>query len=203
MRVFAIEKLAERVDFLTPSVSALLKQVWMDGDWFTLNETVVRHYAHKAAVASIVCEDFWRLNPAAPIRFLEIGTRCGYSAAVFFHAVPACMIQCLDGGVDEDSGKCLEWARRMFSRMDMKATLVEVDTRSVKSVSRSWFAHIDADHSHLGCLRDLRLASLSKVILADDYDNPAVAEAVKQFCRETGRRAEVYDDGLRKGAVIE
>jgi predicted O-methyltransferase YrrM len=201
MGLFHASKLAERVEFLTPSVSALLAQIWMPDDWFKLNPQVVRHYAHKAAVASMMSGG--NTGFVGPLKIVEIGTRCGYSAAVFSQALPACRILCIDGGNDEDSRQCLTWAKRTFAVSDIDATLVEVDTRSVKSIDCEHFAHVDGDHTHMGALRDLRIVSSAAVILADDYDNPAVAEAVKQFCRETGRRANVYDDGLRKGAVIE
>jgi hypothetical protein len=203
MGLFHPSKLAERVEFLTPSVSALLAQIWMPDDWFKLNPQVVRHYAHKASVASLVVESGLQGMPRYCPRFIEIGTRCGYSAAVFAMAAPKCRILCIDGGNDEDSRQCLTWAKRTFTVNDIDATLVEVDTRSIRSIEWTFFAHVDGDHTHMGALRDLRIVSSAAVILADDYDNPAVAEAVKQFCRETGRRANVYDDGLRKGAVIE
>ena len=208
-KFFALDKLAERVEFLTPSVSALLAQVWMPDDWFTLNPQVVRHYAHKAAVASLVvegCAVSLGLGGARGVGFVqivEIGTRCGYSASVFAQAVPQARILCIDGGNDEDSRQCLTWAKKTFAHGDVNASLIEVDTRAVKGLDGAFFAHVDGDHSHMGALRDLRIVSSAAVILADDYDNPAVAEAVKQFCRETGRRAVTYDDGLRKGAVIE
>ena len=45
-------------------------------------------------------------------------------------------------------------------------------------------------HSHAGILH------------ADDYDNAEVAAAVDQFCWHHQRKKSVYNDGLRKGAII-
>lgn len=185
-------------DHVRPSVSALLKQIWMPDDWFQLTDQVAGHYAIKAAVCSIVAAK----NPGE-LSIIEIGTRCGYSATVFRQAAPRSRMLCFDGAADADSEKCLAWAEQTFASADVNAGIVRVNMADVKSLPFAVFAHVDGDHSYEGCLRDLRLVVKSKVILADDCDNMNVFMAVREFVAETRRTLTLVDDGLRKAAVIE
>jgi hypothetical protein len=182
-----------------PSVKALLNQIWMPDDWFKLTDQVVGHYAIKSAVCSIVAAS---VKPGE-LSIIEIGTRCGYSAAVFRQAAPRSRMLCFDGAADADSEQCLAWAEKTFASADVNASIVRVNTADVKALPFSIFAHVDGDHGYEGCLRDLRLVSKSKVILADDCDNMDVFMAVREFAAETGRTMQLIDDGLRKAAVIE
>lgn len=179
---------------LLPTVEATLRQAWMPGDWFHLTEQTAKHYAAKAAIF-----DAARCGP----RLLEVGTRCGYSAAVFRLVCPALRMLCIDAGIDDDSEKCLAHARNLFVQNDIDAQLVMVDTRDIRYLPPADFAHVDGDHSYGGALRDLRLASLCPVILADDYDNANVARAVRHFVEEAGRSFIEVPDGLRVAAVIQ
>jgi hypothetical protein len=195
-------EISEFASAILPSVSALLRQVWMPDDWFKLTDQVAKHYACKAAVCALTqrSESGWKTGE---LSIIEIGTRCGYSAAVFRQAAPTSKMLCFDGAADPDSDRCLAWAEKTFASADVTASIVRVNTVHVKAVPFSIFAHVDGDHSHDGCLRDLRLVSKSRVILADDADNPSVASAIRQFVAETQRSSVWVDDGLRKAVVIE
>lgn len=189
----------ERAAALMPTVHAVLKQAWMPGDWFRLSDSVVGHYAAKAAVCQLALAGV----EGRRAKVLEIGTRCGYSAAVFRLVAPSHEMLCLDGATDDDSEQCLAWARGIFVRHEVNASLVVVDTRHVRSLPAADFAHVDGNHSAIGCLNDLRLCDGAATILADDADNPDVTRAVRQFVAETGRKVLFFDDGLRQAAVIQ
>lgn len=193
------QQIAKLADASAPSVKALLNQVWMPGDWFHLTDEVVSHYAHKAAVCRLAAD---RVDGGV-LRIIEVGTRAGYSAAVFRQAAPFSRMLCIDGGLDDDSGRCLAHAERVFGLADVDAQLVVVDTRDVRSLPIAAFAHVDGDHSFTGALRDLRLCSRCPVILLDDVCNPNVDRALRAFVDSSGRTFSVYHDGLRKAAVIE
>jgi len=177
---------------LHDDVATALRSNWRDNDWFCCDSGVIRHYAFKAAV----------IAAAAPRSGIEIGTRCGYSLLAFYTAIPTCSWLCIAGATDDDSLECLAHAKKLIDSCPLKASLIVVDSHAVRSLPRADFAHVDGDHSFAGALADLRLVQHCKVILADDYDNPEVRRAVGVFVEEANRAIEVYDDGLRKGAVL-
>jgi len=202
-----VQQISRMAAAMAPSVKALLGQVWMPGDWFRMTDEVVSHYAHKAAVCRMAYDLL--VSHAGPahaglgMEILEIGTRAGYSAAVFRQAVPSSRMLCFDGKIDDDSDACLAHAERTFGIADVDAKLVLVDMRDVMAVPVAWFAHIDGDHSFSGAGRDLRLTTGSRFVLLDDVCNPEVERAMHAHLKLSGKKAVVYDDGLRKAAVIE
>lgn len=177
---------------LLETVRGLLQTNWREDDWFGCDSSVIVHYAFKAAV----CAKF------APRRIIEIGTRCGYSLLCFSSVAPRASFLCIDGAMDADSYHCLAHCKRLIARRNLEADLVVVDSHAIKSLPPACFAHVDGDHSYEGALADLRLVAGCRGILADDCCNPDVRRAVDQFCRESGRLAEFYNDGLRTAAVI-
>lgn len=197
--IISPEQIRQEVSALAPTVHAVLKQAWMPDDWFRLTDAVVSHYTAKAAVCKLALAHV----AGRASKILEIGTRCGYSAAAFRLVAPLHEMLCLDGGLDSDSDQCLAWSRELFVRNDINASLVVVDTRDVKALPMADFAHVDGNHSALGCLHDLRLCGGAETILADDCDNQDVTRAVRQFVAETGRKVLFFDDGLRQAAVIQ
>ena len=164
----------------------------MPDDWFTLNSQVAGHYAAKAAT----------IEGYRPARAIEIGTRCGYSLAAFSVASPRTRWLCIDGGMDADSQQCLQHWHSVVGQCRIEAALIVCNSHAIQRLPPADFAHVDGDHSMLGCYADLCLVAHVPVILADDYDNAEVAQAVDRFCGEHDREFAVYDDGLRKGAVI-
>jgi cephalosporin hydroxylase len=177
---------------LLSEVRAALEGNWREDDWFGCDSKVIFHYAMKATV----CRRF------APRRIIEIGTRCGYSLLAFHAATSRASYLCIDGAMDDDSLHCLAHCKRLIERHALDADLIVVDSHAIKSLPPACFAHVDGDHSYEGALADLRLVAGCRAILADDCDNPAVRQAVEQFCRETARTVEFFADGLRQGAVI-
>jgi hypothetical protein len=173
-------------------VSKALADAWRPHDWFELNQAVENHYVHKASV----CAD------VRPKRVIEIGTRCGYSLVAFAIAAPEARYYCFDGATDPDSFDCLAHWASVVERWVIDASLVVVDTKHVRSLPPADFAHVDGDHSFDGALRDLRLVSHCKTILADDCCNPEVKRAVVQFAAERHRRVDWHHDGLRESAVL-
>lgn len=173
-------------------ISKALADAWRPHDWFQLNQQAENHYYAKACV----CAD------VRPRRVIEIGTRCGYSLVSFATAAPDARYLCLDGACDPDSFDCLAHWQSVVERWAIDASLVVVDTAHVKSLPPADFAHVDGDHTFAGALRDMRLVSHCKTILADDCCNPEVKKAVVQFASERRRRVDWQHDGLREYAVI-
>jgi cephalosporin hydroxylase len=174
------------------TVRQTLESNWREDDWFGCDSRVIFHYAMKGDIFRRFC----------PKRVIEIGTRCGYSLLTFETAAPGARYLCIDGAMDADSYDCLAHWRRLVDRHNIDADLVVVDSHAVKSLPPADFAHVDGDHSYAGALADLRLVAASRVILADDCDNPEVRAAVEAFAREGARTVEYFDDGLRKGAIL-
>jgi len=173
-------------------VRTLLQSSWREDDWFGCDDAVILHYTMKAAICA-------KFNPR---RIIEIGTRCGYSLLCFNLVAPRASYLCIDGAMDADSYHCLAHAKRLIERRSLEADLVVVDSHAIKSLPPACFAHVDGDHSYEGALADLRLVAGCRAILADDCDNKDVRRAVEQFCRETARTVDFFDDGLRHGGVI-
>jgi hypothetical protein len=188
---------------LLARIEELLEARWMPGDWFKMTPEVVRHYAWKASICRQALLSLW-ITDFCPI--IEIGTRCGYSLAAFLAASrEVCDVRalCFDAGIDEDSEACLrhfsEWVQ--FNRIP--AQLVRVNTQSVSGLPWVGFAHVDGSHTYEGALHDLELVAASRTILADDCDNGAVLEAVREFARRhPGRSTQFVNDGLRTLGVI-
>ena len=174
-------------------VSRLLADVWRPTDWFQLSQKVEDHYYRKACIFA----DY------RPRRVIEIGTRCGYSLAVFNAAFDHSRYLVIDGAMDADSLECLTHWQLVVSSQAIDADLIVVDSHALRSLPPADFAHVDGDHSHAGALADLRLVDQCPVILADDCDNPEVRRAVDDFVAERGRRVDFFDDGLRQGALIQ
>jgi hypothetical protein len=125
-----------------------------------------------------------------PSSILEIGVRAGYSAAAFLSACPSAFYYGVDLNKDGAYGGTtgmLDYARAMLPRSFPSARLVikEGDSRSLDSFLPSVdLAHIDGDHSFLGCLSDLYLVERSgaKWILLDDvFSHPEVRDAAAKF----------------------
>lgn len=173
-------------------IAKTLADAWRPHDWFQLNQQAEAHYYAKACV----CAD------VRPRRVIEIGTRCGYSLVSFAQAAPDARYLCLDGACDADSFDCLAHWQSVVERWAIDASLIVVDTAHVKSLPPADFAHVDGDHSFAGALRDLRLVSHCRTILADDCCNPEVKKAVIQFASERHRSVDWQSDGLREYAVL-
>lgn len=181
-------------DDLEDRIGQVLRANWMPGDWFPCSPEAIAHYAAKGRV----------LQRYKPGRVIEIGSRCGYSLLAFDVAdTRDARFLCIDGYVDPDSDACRRHWEHVVAATKILADLVVVNSHAVRSLPAADFAHVDGDHSYAGALADLRLVDHVPVILADDCCNPEVHQAVEQFCRETGRVAEFYDDGLRRAAVLE
>jgi len=178
--------------FCFESVAETLADVWREGDWFKLDEKVKNHYFSKA---SFVAE-------LQPKQIIEIGTRCGYSIAVFSLASPKSRFLCIDGALDDDSKECIEHWQNIVRKKSIDAQLVVVDSHKVQRLPPADFAHVDGDHSYGGALQDLRLVAHVPTILADDCDNSNVLAAVNDFVKESGRSVRFIDDGLRKQGII-
>lgn len=173
-------------------VAKTLADAWRAHDWFQLDARVESHYYHKACVVADL----------RPKRVIEIGTRCGYSLAVFSLAAPDARYLCIDGAMDDDSLDCLAHWQSVVERWAIDAQLIVVDSHKVRSLPAADFAHVDGDHSYAGALQDLALVAHVPAILADDCCNPEVMAAVKQFVSDRCRSVQWIDDGLRKAAVI-
>ena len=169
-----------------------LRDHWMPGDWFECSTDALSHYTAKAKV----CGD------VAPRRVIEIGTRCGYSLMAFHAVSPEARFLCIDGRLDPDSKACEQHWHVVVDALGIDAQAVVVDSHDLRGLPPADFAHVDGDHSYLGCLMDLYLVQHVPVILADDCCNPDVGRAVEKFCRVTGRQATYFHDGLRRAAVI-
>lgn len=194
---------------LVEAVRERLEAVWLPGDWFELTEQVTMHYAWKAAIYLSAVDNCF----SPPV--LEIGTRCGYSIHAFDAAgvsgggecsmtIDECEpVLCFDGAIDDDSSRCLAHFREQAERFGIAADLVVVNTKNLVALPARYFAHVDGDHSYLGCLHDLKLVACSHVILADDCDNAEVREAVLMFIKmHRGRSVQFVNDGLRLLGVI-
>ncbi len=173
-------------------VAKTLADVWRATDWFRLDDKVESHYFHKASVVADL----------RPRRVIEIGTRCGYSLAVFSLAAPEARYLCIDGAMDDDSIDCLAHWKSVVDTYAIDAQLIVVDSHKVRSLPPADFAHVDGDHSYAGALQDLNLVAHVPAILADDCDNAQVKAAVVQFVADRKRSVEWINDGLRQAAVI-
>lgn len=173
-------------------VAKTLADVWRATDWFRLDEKVENHYFHKASVVADL----------RPKRVIEIGTRCGYSLAVFSLAAPEARFLCIDGAMDDDSIDCLAHWKNVVDTYAIDAQLIVVDSHKVRSLPPADFAHVDGDHSYAGALQDLNLVAHVPTILADDCDNAQVKAAVVQFVADRKRSVQWINDGLRQAAVI-
>ena len=196
-------------DRLASSIGDTLRAAWMPGDWFELNDQVVQHYAWKASIAR---DAFIHCYRPEPFRLVEIGTRCGYSLRAFRGGVggeamaghDAVDALCIDAGIDDDSPACLDHFLKWVRGNSIPVRLVQALSLRIDHLYPApHFAHVDGDHSFIGCLNDLNLVCSAAVILVDDCDNLEVKRAVDTFLRGLPSRAAQYvNDGLRTLGVI-
>jgi Mannosyltransferase putative/Methyltransferase domain len=147
-----------------------------------------------------------------PRRILEIGVRFGYSAAAFLAAAPGAAYY----GVDADNGAhggilgAYQKARLMLKKEFPKSRIkiAKLDTRQKTPEGSGYeLVHVDGDHTHQGCLNDLRLAARlgKRWVLIDDIHHPrcpGVARAVKDFLAETGLPHIYFDETFRGDCLI-
>jgi hypothetical protein len=201
---------------LISDVEKTLRSLWMPGDWFKLTPQVLMHYAWKAAICRSAFE---YVNRTGDFRIIEIGTRAGYSLAVFRRGLAGradSTALCFDAGIDEDSAACLLHFNQWVQSNRIPAWLVPVNTRDLGATVATptgpirWtlptcdFAHIDGEHTTHGALRDIGLVwNKCPVILIDDCDNPEVLAAVQKQTQGYGNISVQYvNDGLRTLGVI-
>jgi hypothetical protein len=148
---------------------------------------IQRLYSEKYNLASIL----------RPNSILEIGVRCGYSAAAFLAACPTARYLGIDHGVPGDKhgglDGALDFARQMLAEKfpSAQARIEVADTQQMSALPGGSvdLVYIDGDHSYSGCRHDLHLAAAlrPRYVLVDDVTYlPLVRHAVEEFC--VGRR---------------
>jgi len=149
-----------------------------------------------------------------PESILEIGVRYGYSAHAFLCAVPEARyygVDKINGGHGGAKGNPLSYANKMlcdnFPEADI--TTVYSDTQEITIWHDHFdFIHIDGEHTHDGCMHDLKTALTANpaVILIDDYKYLAeVKKAVDSFIAEYGDMIKkyYYVESLRGEMILE
>jgi predicted O-methyltransferase YrrM len=154
-------------------------------------------------IQSIYLDKFLLASLVRPKRILEIGVRAGYSAAAFLSACPEASYYGVDcdastyGGVPGMFDYAQKMLRQKFPQCELRFFKKNSQHETPETLLDGYMgpfdlAHVDADHSKLGCLNDLRLArqlvSPKGWILLDDWSHPAHQEdirgAVGQFVNE-------------------
>lgn len=147
-----------------------------------------------------------------PDKFLEIGVGNGYSS---YAVLSGCdKLPSLVTWIDFCEGKIVPDSYHSYALGLIRGAFpVNLDDRFLNSHEVQDFDHmydlisIDGDHTHGGCLQDLRLAgkSLTKhghIICHDSLDRP-VMEAIDQFCLEScGEFTQISFYGLYQGCTI-
>lgn len=127
-----------------------------------------------------------RLNPS---RIFEVGVRAGYSAYAMLAGAPEAHYHGVDLNMGTDGG-CVgftEHAMGMLPREFPDASIVieYADSQALDALPGARFdlVHVDGNHSHVGTLHDLELASrCADWVLIDDVDYvPTVGSAVIEF----------------------
>ncbi|MEK7403806.1 MAG: class I SAM-dependent methyltransferase [Acidobacteriota bacterium] len=120
------------------------------------------YYRLKWAIASV-------LRPAS---ILEIGVRCGYSAAAFLDAAPTASYLGID--VDEESygghKGALEWAGKITARF--QASFLKANTQQMQRLPGGIYdlVHVDGQQDGDGSFHDLMIAlPQARYILVDGY----------------------------------
>ena len=171
------------------SLEESLLIAWRDDDHFELTDKVTEHYRHKVNVFS----------KHRSTNVIEIGTRCGYALVAFASVSEYTKFMCIDAMIDFDADKNLSQWKRNVNKFLLDAQLIVANSRDIKSIeTRYGFAHVDGDHSYVGCYHDLTLVKNCDTILADDTDNAEVKKAVIDFCTHNKLTPEFQYDGLRE-----
>jgi len=190
----------ERVIGGDPWIHALVDN-WYPGDEFVVDDLSLHYYEMKYETAA-------RLKPT---HIVELGVRAGYSAFAFLSAVPEAYYLGIDNGMcDAEQGdQYIAHAHKILKRFAHVSFLAHDIQKLERFAMTPWswettMAHVDADHSFEGCFHDLKLCSVAKWILVDDY---GVGKDIREACDEVLTQnpswtAEFVHDGLRGSLLI-
>lgn len=172
--------------------------------WNFRTAAFYEEYRTKYAIAKLV----------QPRSILEIGVRFGYGARSFLMASPGASYVGLD--VDEPSwgpypGIPRVWAEAMLRARhpDSSVTTHSIDTQRQVGIAHLHLApadlvHIDADHSFVGCSRDLHTfwPLAERVMVVDDYSMDDVKRAVDAFVTAHAEIVSLHITSLRGSAIL-
>lgn len=134
-----------------------------------------------------------RVNPK---RILEIGIGWGYSAYAFLNACPDAYYL----GIDINANHRPQYISYL-NKYDFNSIIVDSTNITDLYLPVFDFIHIDGDHSYAIAYRDiemtLRVLSKKGYMLVDDYDNPKVALAVKDFLTKNPQMKGEYIKSFR------
>jgi predicted O-methyltransferase YrrM len=156
--------------------------------WLKSDEALLipRIYREKHALALLL----------QPRTILEIGVRCGYSAAAFLTAATEAQYVGYDADTTRFGGfdGALVFAKRMLaSRFPSRTRIITQDTQKLDKLPFQYadLVHVDGDHSYEGCWHDLTMAApIAHWILVDDITfQPAVGQATRDFIGRFGYAA--------------
>lgn len=134
-------------------------------------------------------------------RYLEVGTANGVSAALLAEAKLDAKLLCVDTFVDEfcepiagqADSRIERWQRNARPNMCLWSGTLQDLILLTNLRDRFDLCLIDAGHTYEDCIRDLRSSVVTLkpdgLLAAHDYRDPAwpgIAQAVDQFCQETG-----------------
>jgi len=177
-----------------------LKQRWWVGDPFQPTSDAMRYYMIKHDI----------VRALQPKSICEIGVRAGYSAFAFLSACPRAEYLGIDQGTNDvadihEASSCCTNAMKILEEFPGAQVLWENSRRLRRLPKVFEFVYVDADHTHAGCLHDLRLAMEAKWILVDDFDvGPEVRAACRDFLLAYAGewRAEYIPDGFRGNLLL-
>ena len=146
-----------------------------------------------------------------PKTIVEIGVRAGYSAFAFLDAAPKAAYRGFDNNRGIDGGtkglKFYAWALQILAEKNVHI-LNDYNSQEHALLPINFapdLMHVDADHSHDGCLNDLNLAKAHKAkhILVDDIDYiDSVRDAVNLFLNQNPTYGREYHKDCRGQCLI-
>jgi predicted O-methyltransferase YrrM len=139
-----------------------------------------------------------RFNPK---RILEIGIGWGYSAYAFLSACPDAYYL----GIDINANHRSQYIAYL-NKYNFNSIIVNSTDITDLYLPKFDFIHIDGDHSYSVAYRDmeitLRVLEKNGAMLVDDYDNPKVALAIKDFMSNNPQLKGEYIDSYRGDYLI-
>jgi len=153
----------------------------------------------------------WRIaQKYQPETIFEIGVMTGYSAHAFVTGSDRPK-QYIGWDADDRAhygGPWLYWARHLLEGLDVAWRVDEKDSQTVERLFLPFdLIHVDGDHSHKGCLHDMRLCwpavNPGGVMVVDDATYlPGPRQACRDFSQEVHGARLIYLELSPAGSMV-